>query len=79
MPKLIIKELAKKQKINRHQLHIRSGITYSVVRRYWDNDTESWDVETLSQIAKVLGVEVKDLIENGDHSEKAESTNSAEA
>lgn len=62
MARLIIKELAERQGLNRNQLQIKSGVTLPLLYRYWDNDTVSVRLDALEKIAKALGVKPQDLI-----------------
>lgn len=62
MARLIIKELAEKQGLNRNQLQIKSGVTLPLLYRYWDNDTVSVRLDALEKIASALGVKPQDLI-----------------
>lgn len=62
MAKLIIKEVAEKQGLNRNQLQIKSGVTLPLLYRYWDNDTMSVRLDALEKIANALGVRPQDLI-----------------
>ncbi len=71
MAHLIIKELAEKQGLNRSQLQIKSGVTLSLLHRYWSNRTESVTLDALEKIAKVLGVRPGDLIVSDDPSQQS--------
>lgn len=62
MARLIIRELAEKQGLNRNQLQIKSGVTLPLLYRYWDNDTVSVRLDALEKIANALGVRPQDLI-----------------
>src|SRR5262245_48786549 len=61
MVRLRIKELAEQQGLNRSQLQRRSGVTLPMLYRYWDNNTESVHLRSMERLAKVLGVQVRDL------------------
>jgi len=54
MLKLIIKEVAEKQGLNRSQLQLRSGVTMPLLTRYWTNKTESVTLPALERIAHAL-------------------------
>jgi transcriptional regulator with XRE-family HTH domain len=62
MARLIVKEIAEKQKLNQSQLQIKSGVTPALLNRYWHNTTESVTLEALSKIARALGVHPSELI-----------------
>jgi len=62
MARLVIKEVAEKQHLNRSQLQLKSGVTLPLLNRYWSNKTESVTLDALERIAKVLGVRPGDLI-----------------
>ena len=62
MLKLIIKEVAEKQGLNRSQLQLRSGVTMPLLTRYWTNKTESVTLPALERIAHALGVDAGSLI-----------------
>ncbi|MGH2505876.1 MAG: helix-turn-helix domain-containing protein [Ktedonobacteraceae bacterium] len=61
MAKLLIKEIAEAQGLNRSQLQIRAGVTLPMLNRYWNNDTESVHLVSIEKIARALGVQVRDL------------------
>ncbi|MEO7021615.1 MAG: helix-turn-helix transcriptional regulator [Ktedonobacteraceae bacterium] len=61
MVKLLIKDIAEKQGLNRSQLQRVSGVTLPMLYRYWDNNTESVHLMSMERIAKALGVQVRDL------------------
>lgn len=61
MLKLLIKDIAERQGLNRSQLQRRSGVTLPMLYRYWDNETESVHLKSIVLIAKALGVDVRDL------------------
>jgi DNA-binding Xre family transcriptional regulator len=62
MARLIIKEIAEKQGLNRNQLQIKSGVTLPLLYRYWDNETQGVRLDALEKIAAALGVKPQDLI-----------------
>lgn len=62
MARLIVKEIAERQGLNRSQLQLRSGVTLPLLNRYWSNKSESVTLEALDKIAKALGVKPGDLI-----------------
>lgn len=61
MVRLIINEIAEKQNMNRSQLQMRAEVTLPMLNRYWHNRTKSVDLACLDRIARVLGVQVRDL------------------
>ena len=61
MVKLLIKDIAEQQKMSQSLLQRRSGVTIPMLRRYWNNDTESVHLVSMERIAKALGVQVRDL------------------
>jgi transcriptional regulator with XRE-family HTH domain len=74
MPRLRVRELAEAMGLNMSQLQRQSGVTMPSVRRYWYNTRDGKsqgeairevDLEVLAAIARVLEVEVRDLIEDG--------------
>ena len=72
MARLIIKEIAEKQKINRSQLQLKSGVTLPLLTRYWHNRTESVTLDALERIAHILGVSPGDLIVSDTEAAKQE-------
>jgi DNA-binding Xre family transcriptional regulator len=62
MVRLQIKDIAQRQKLNRSQLQMKAGITMPLLNRYWNNKTESVNLEALGKIARTLGVSVRDLL-----------------
>lgn len=61
MVRLLIKEIAERQGLNRSQLQMKAQVTLPMLNRYWNNDTESVHLASLDKIARALGVEVQDL------------------
>ncbi len=62
--RLKVKEIAEKQGISQRQLFLRSGIDIKVIQRIMRNPYVNVTTETLGKIAKVLGVDVSELIES---------------
>lgn len=60
--RLRVKEIAEKQGLNRSQLQLKSGVTLSLLNRYWNNNTSEVRIEALEKIAKALGVKSTDLL-----------------
>jgi transcriptional regulator with XRE-family HTH domain len=63
MLRLRVKEIAEAKGFNRSQLQIKSGVTLPLLNRYWSNNTTEIRLEALEKIAKALGVEASDLLE----------------
>lgn len=73
MPRLRIREVAEAQNVNLSQLQRKADIAVRTARRYWFNTKsgnttgeplEELSLPILGRIAAVLGVSVKDLIED---------------
>jgi transcriptional regulator with XRE-family HTH domain len=62
MAKLRVKEVAEAKGLNQSQLQIKSGVTLSLLARYWKNRTDSVNLEAIEKIARALGVKPGDLI-----------------
>jgi len=62
--RLKVKEIADKQGISQRQLFLRSGIDIKVIQRIMRNPYTNVTTETLGKIAKVLEVDVSELIES---------------
>lgn len=81
MVRLRVRELAEAKNLNMSQLQRLSGTTLPTVRRYWyntgdgkadsDKPLQEVNLGALEAIARVLGVGVRDLIENGGESTEA--------
>ncbi len=71
MLRLRIKEIAEKQHLNRSQLQRKSGVTISLLNRYWNNQTSEIRIEALEQIARALGVRSIDLLTDVDDQQEA--------
>ncbi len=72
MIRLLIKDIAERQGLNRSQLQRLSGVTLPMLYRYWDNNTESVHLVSLERIAKALGVQVRDLFAAEEAEQKEE-------
>lgn len=66
MVRLLVKELAEKQNMSQSRLQREAGVTMPLLRRYWSNSTESVTLDALERIARVLGVQVRDLFGDGE-------------
>ena len=73
MPKLVINKLAEDRGITQYRLQKESQVNWPTVQRYWHNEVKVWDSTVLKKFADVLGVQVSELIENGDAEPKAEA------
>ena len=62
MLSLTVKLYAKRQKLNRNQLQLKSGVTLPLLTRYWNNTTTEVKLDALERIAKALGVSPGQLI-----------------
>lgn len=62
--RLKVKEIATKQRISQRQLFLRSGLDIKVIQRIMRDPYTNVTTETLGKIAKVLGVDVSELIES---------------
>ena len=63
MLRLHIKELAKEQNINQQKLAEMSGVSVTLMGRYWNNRIQRVDLVELGKIAKALGVSPLTLFE----------------
>jgi transcriptional regulator with XRE-family HTH domain len=66
MARLIIKELAEAKGMSQSLLQRRAGVTLTMLRRYWKNETESVHLVSMDAIARTLGVRVRDLFADED-------------
>jgi transcriptional regulator with XRE-family HTH domain len=66
--RLKVREIAEQKGISQRQLFLRSGVDIRTVRRIWHDPHAGMNVETLAKLAKVLGVDVSELIESEDDS-----------
>ena len=71
MARLRIREIAEQKGMSMGQLSRKADVTIGVVRKLWNNDQHNAEFLTLQKIATALGVEVRDLIENGGESPAA--------
>jgi transcriptional regulator with XRE-family HTH domain len=56
MLKMRIHELAEEKGYNKNQLQLKSGVTFPLLNRYWNNNTESVTLRALDKIARALEV-----------------------
>lgn len=57
-----LKEFAEAKGLNKSQLQKRSGLDMGVIRRYWDDSTESYNRQALDKLCELLDCEPGDLI-----------------
>jgi len=62
--RLKVKEVAGAKKLSQRQLFLRSGVDIRTVRRIFHDPHSVVTVETLARLAKVLEVDVSELIES---------------
>ena len=62
--RLKVREIAEKQGISQRQLFLRSGLDIKIIQRIMRDPYTNVTTETLGKIAKVLGVDVSELIES---------------
>lgn len=71
MVRLKVKEVAQRKGISQRQLSLRSGVDVNRVRTIFRHPTTTVvNTDTLDKLAKVLGVDVSELIENVPDNEK---------
>ncbi len=63
--KIRLRELAEAQGLNISQVQRRSGLTMTLVRRYWRNETTSVTLEALEVLSNLLRIAPGDLLERG--------------
>jgi len=64
MFRLKVKEVALQKGISQRQLFLRSGVDITTIRKIFHNPGTVITVETLARLARVLGVDVSELIES---------------
>jgi DNA-binding Xre family transcriptional regulator len=64
MYRLKVKEVAEQKRISQRQLFLRSGVDPNTIRRIYRNPQAIITVETLARLARVLSVDVSELIES---------------
>jgi putative transcriptional regulator len=57
-----LKEVAEQKKLNRHQLSMKTGISYPTISKYWKGDADAREFEILNKLCDVLNCEPCDLI-----------------
>lgn len=61
MIKIQIKEMAEKRGLNMSQVQRQTGLTAGMVRRYWNNEVDSFHMPSVEILAKYFGVPWCDL------------------
>lgn len=61
--RLRLQELAQERKLSLSQVQRRTGLTLTLVRRYWYNDTTMVSLAAIETLAKLLEVNPGDLFE----------------
>ncbi len=72
MIRLKIKEVAEAKNISQRKLSKLSGVDIKNIQRIYRNPTSIVNTETLDKIAKVLGVDVRELLESVPDNEEKE-------
>lgn len=62
--RLKVKEVAQQKGVSQRQLYLRSGVDINIIRRIYRNPGANITIETLGKLAKVLEVDVSELIES---------------
>jgi len=66
MARLRIKELGEAKGFNMSTLSRTSNVSFSTVKRLWQNPDSVANTDTLDMLAKALGVEISDLFERNE-------------
>jgi len=66
MIRLRVKEVAESKGYNMSSLSRATDISFTTIKRLWTKPTSGANINTLSKIAKVLGVSISDLTEEID-------------
>jgi transcriptional regulator with XRE-family HTH domain len=64
MAMLKVDEIARSRGYSQARLSMESRVNPSVLSRYWHNQVRAVSLDILEALARVLGVEVTDLISN---------------
>ena len=67
MIKIRLSEVATERKVNKSQLSLQAQVGLGVVRRYWDSDTSSIDLNVLDKFCDALNCRPCDLIDRVDN------------
>jgi DNA-binding Xre family transcriptional regulator len=63
MVRLRVKEIAREKHISMGKLSRQADVSYRTIQRIFNDPTYMTTIPTLERIAKVLGVSVRDLLE----------------
>jgi len=63
MTRLKVKEVAETKHFSQRKLSMRSGVDIRTMQRIWRDPYKIVTTETLDKIAKVLGVDISELVE----------------
>ena len=66
MIRLLVKEIAEAQDLNKSKLQLKSGVTLPLLTRYWNNKTTEIKLDALEKIANALGVPPQSLLTTED-------------
>lgn len=66
MARWLLRELAEGKGWNAHRLAMEAKLSYNTVRPIWLGEAKQVHLETLSKLARVLGVAPRELIGNGE-------------
>lgn len=69
MARWLVRELAEQRGITRYRLAKDSGLAPYTVTLIWNNQAKRLDLDTLTALARVLGVEPQELIGSEDDKE----------
>jgi DNA-binding Xre family transcriptional regulator len=67
MIQIRLSEVATDRKINKSQLSLQAKVGLGVVRRYWDSDTTSVDLNVLDKFCEALNCRPCDLNDRVDN------------
>lgn len=62
--RLKVREVAELKGFSQRRLYLRSGVDINIIRRIYRDPTSNITLETLGKLAKVLEVDVSELVEN---------------
>ena len=68
--KIRLKELAQDRGLNLSQVQRRTGLTLTMVRRYWYNETSEVSLQALGTLSELLQVAPGDLLIQMNDAEK---------
>lgn len=63
MTRLKVKEVAKQKGFSQRKLSMRSGVDIRTMQRIWRDPYKVVTTETLDKIAKILEVDISELVE----------------